>query len=335
MIVQGVALCVGALILWAVSHVIVVATGGYGTPHSYVTMATALGVLCAAACIHRAWSAERRGLALFLGCCIVAGELFGLLQTANRLVAASEAHQAPLRDGLAQRDKATKRVEAAKAALNSVPATSERLRLAEATKAAADVAVVDKSSERGCRENCRQLLQAQVDAAAADVEKARAALDAGRARAERELASATTALAGLRAPESPTPFADRIGMSPWALDVAMALLGSLAMNGLGCALVAFGAHRSRVRVEIVDVPEPRATIAPKRRQLTAKQQADRFGNDCLFPGDDGVARSGFRQWLRASAWESGSRTASMASRSEEPQCRLQQTAILHRLCVRD
>jgi hypothetical protein len=33
----------------------------------------------------------------------------------------------------------------------------------------ADEAVLDKSAERGCRENCRQLLQAQVDAAAAEV----------------------------------------------------------------------------------------------------------------------------------------------------------------------
>jgi hypothetical protein len=32
----------------------------------------------------------------------------------------------------------------------------------------------------------------------------------------------------------------------------MALLGSFAINGLGCGLVAFGVHRPYVRVEIVE-----------------------------------------------------------------------------------
>ena len=45
--VHIVALAAGALILAALAHVNIIATGGYGTPHSYLTMAVALGVACA------------------------------------------------------------------------------------------------------------------------------------------------------------------------------------------------------------------------------------------------------------------------------------------------
>jgi hypothetical protein len=69
------------------------------------------------------------------------------------------------------------------------PPRTAWLRKAEAAKADADADVTEKSAERGCRENCRQLLQAKVDAAAAEVEKARAELKQRREASESKFES--------------------------------------------------------------------------------------------------------------------------------------------------
>jgi hypothetical protein len=251
MIARGLAVVSGALILAAVAHVTVIATGGYGTPHSYLTLAIAFGVACGSVFSGMAWSAERYSLAVLFVVCIVGGEAYGFMQTANRLIAASEKTQAPLRANEEDRAKAKTRVTEAEARLRDVPATSKRLEKAEAAKAAADTAVIEKSADRGCRENCRQLLQAQVNAAADEVQKARAELESIKKAAETELASAREALAGLKAPESATPLADRTGIPAWILDLVTASLGSIAANGLACCLMIFGAHHPGCRVEVV------------------------------------------------------------------------------------
>jgi ABC-type glucose/galactose transport system permease subunit len=64
----------GALLLAAVAHVNVIAAGGYGTPQSWVTLAIAFGVACAAIRSGTAWSAGRRQLAVAIVVSIVAGE---------------------------------------------------------------------------------------------------------------------------------------------------------------------------------------------------------------------------------------------------------------------
>ena len=46
----------------------------------------------------------------------------------------------------------------------------------------------------------------------------------------------------MKAPELPTPLADRLNMAPWLYDLIMAGLGSVGLNGLGCGLLVFGAH---------------------------------------------------------------------------------------------
>ena len=84
---------VGAALLGAVAYVNIEATGGFGTPHSYVVLAVAAGVGCGFVFAGMAWAAGRKPLAVLFVVCIVAGDAFGLLQTANRLVAASEAQQ--------------------------------------------------------------------------------------------------------------------------------------------------------------------------------------------------------------------------------------------------
>lgn len=65
----------------------------------------------------------------------------------------------------------------------------------------------------------RTVAQAQVDAAATEIEQARAELSKNRSAAQGELNAARTALAALSAPPSPTPLADRLGMPAWLLDL--------------------------------------------------------------------------------------------------------------------
>src|SRR5262245_58844797 len=264
MIIRALAIICGLLILAAVAHAAIVATGGYWTPQSYVTMAVAAGVGMAGILSGMAWSAGRRSLAVWPVFVIAAGEAFGFISTAERLIVSREAAQAPLRAVEQDRTKAIERVRNAQNALDRLPTTSPRLETALVAKASADQAAIDNSAERGCRENRRALLQAQVDAAAAETEQARAELGNGRTIAEGELTAARKALAALTAPPSPTPLADRLGMPAWLLDLVHSALGSLAANGLACGLlVFFGAHqptrRRSGRAENTDektAPEP-------------------------------------------------------------------------------
>jgi hypothetical protein len=228
------------------------ATGGYDTPHAVLTLAIAAGVGVGALCIGAAWEARRYGLALAIITAVVAGEVYGFVLTAERLITAREQAQAPLRASKAERAEAAK-----------------RLSTAEAAKRDADAAVVQKAAEKGCRENCSKLLQGQVDAAALEVQKARAATDTKKPLA------------------SPTPLADRLGVPAWIVDVVTAALGSIAANGLGCCLLAFAGHRRRPsvipKVDTVDVERVEVVTASAPDLL--RKHANRFAMDCLRPSD--------------------------------------------------
>ena len=68
MIAHGIALFVGFLLLCAGTHVAVLASGGYGTPQSYVAIAVAAGVGCGSVfCRHGVESTSGDWLAVFLG----------------------------------------------------------------------------------------------------------------------------------------------------------------------------------------------------------------------------------------------------------------------------
>jgi hypothetical protein len=90
---------------------------------------------------------------------LVSGEAFAFLATANRVVTAAEASQAPLRDAAHRHQMALDEVTAAEAA-KPQPFSRDRLVAAEAAKAAADAASRSKASEMGCRKNCADMLTA-------------------------------------------------------------------------------------------------------------------------------------------------------------------------------
>jgi hypothetical protein len=187
--------------------------------------------------------------------------LYAFLGTAERLTAAREASQAPLRQAMEARQKLETRVAKAEAALAALPETSARFREATQGKMAADAAVVTKSAERGCAANCRLLLQAQADQNQQEVEAARRDMAEARVRLEQAIADAKGELAAFKAPPSPSPLADRIGWQAWVLDLVMAGLGSLSANGLACLMMVFGSHRRLEKAAAAKMPKS-PEIAP-------------------------------------------------------------------------
>jgi hypothetical protein len=211
--------------------------------------------------IGSAWAAERKGVARWLVIAILASEAFGFLSTAERLVVGREATQAPLRVAQEAFSDARQRVSDAAAALAALSTTSPRLDAGTAAKVAADAAVVAKSAERGCLTNCRALLQAQVDAASAEVEQARDEILLLRQGAEGTLAAARKAWGTMQAPASATPLADRLGVPAWLLDLLTAALGSIAANGLAVGLIAFAAHHRRSQeIEVANLIGERKSV---------------------------------------------------------------------------
>jgi hypothetical protein len=252
---------VGAAILFTTAHVTILATGGYGGSHAYITLAVAAGVAVASILVGRAWGEGRRTLAVGLVIAIAAGEVYALIGTAERLTAAREASQAPLRQAVEARQKLEARVAKAEAAVAALPETSSRFQAAMLGKAAADAAVVTKSAERGCAANCRLLLQAQADQNQQEVEAARRDMAEHRTRLEQAVTDAKGELAAFKAPPSPSPLADRIGWQAWVLDLVMAGLGSLSANGLAGLMMVFGSHRRSEKADTVKAPQSPA-IAP-------------------------------------------------------------------------
>jgi hypothetical protein len=303
-VLKTIALVAGVALLAATAHATIVAGSGYESAHAIVILAVAAGVAISALVIGSAW-ADRRGLALWLIVAIGAGEAFGFLSTAERLIAGREAQQVQLRTQAAAYQKAARRVTDAAASLSGAPASSPRLDAAIAEKTAADTAASDKSAERGCRENCRQLLQARVDAAEREISAARADLAAKAEAKGRQLEAARGALARLSPPASATPLADRLGVPAWLLDLVAAALGSIAANGLGCGLIAYAGHGRRVGASRRQVGIPMGEAPAEAVELQADdptRAVQRFALDRLHPTDRdcGVPvtalRAEFQQW---------------------------------------
>jgi hypothetical protein len=245
----------GLILVAAAANGTVSATGGYGTPQSYTTLAMALGVVVGAGVIGYV---RNKVLVVCLVAGLFAGEAFAFLATANRVVTAAEASQAPLRDAARRHQMALDEVTAAEAAKPS-PAPRDRLDAAERAKNAADEASRTKASEMGCRKNCADMLTAAVNAAAREVEAARAEIEAYDAQQARlisdRIAKARAALDAAPLPPSATPFADRVGISPWALDLAMAGLLSFGLNLMAAGLISFATHASKTgepKIETVE-----------------------------------------------------------------------------------
>ena len=284
---------VGLAIVGCVAHSAIVASGGYGASGAPLLIALACGLAVGSVAVGVAWRGRRWLIAILIGLGLVAGEAYTLLLTSERTLEAREQRQAPIRALAADRTRAEDRLAAAERALAGAQ-TSDRLKRALAAKVAADAAVVAKAAERDCAGNCRALLEQQVATAAAEVAAARAELIALRRAAEAEFGTARVALAALPAPASVSPLADRLGIAGWQIDLAAAVLASLAANGLGAFLLAFAAH-GRCR-----------RLAPAAREAMA--EADAFARAVFRPEPGGriaiaAIRPAYHPWCRSRGCE--------------------------------
>lgn len=292
---------IGLAVLAATAHVTIAYNGGYTAPGAILTMAIALGVAVAAVAIGAAWSCGSRFVAGWLLLAILAGEAFGFLMTAERLVAARERAEAPLRTAQQHRAEKAERVKGAEAAIASLPGTSQRLEAALEAKQAADTAILEKSATPGCAQNCRLLLQGQVDTTLTEINAARAEIESTRSKAENELRDARAELADDKGEVSAAPLADRTGIPAWVLDLIAAGLGSIAANGLGVGLIAFAAHGRRAEqlqltpahAELLPGDTTRTLPRPggerRKRVVRISEHAAQFAVESLAPAtDDGV-----------------------------------------------
>ncbi len=309
----------GLIALGASGYMTVTAAGGISSASAPGLIALAVVLSVGAASIGHALAGRHVAIAVVIGLGMLAGEAGAMLQTAERVTAAREAMRAPIAAQAMTRQAAVD--ERAKAeATKPIPANRTRLDAAERAKIEADKAARDKSAEKGCRENCRMLLQSAVDSAAREVEFARAELGAHDAKQATALAKrieeAKAALAALPAPQSATPLADNTGLPEWFFDVFEALALSLAINLPASALIALGvkmgaAPRPRLIDATLATPierEPRPLLSAPTVKRDAMAEAERFGIAMLRPDRDarlapGDLRGAYLEWCQAADLE--------------------------------
>lgn len=285
----GIIACVAGLgIIVFNANETILATGGYYQDHAPLIMATAVALAFGACCIGMAKADGRRGVFWALILTIGALEAWTVLTTGERIVVQRDNASLPARLLVAKRHEAEKRLEAAR---DAVPTTTHRLEAAMLAKAKADEGVITEAAKKNCVSVCRQLLTKAVDDAAAELSAARAELGTMKAAALSKVTAAESALAGLPAPKSETPFADRLGLPGWGLDLIMAMLKSLGVNGFGAALMAFGAHAHRRPVITID------------EQRDPHREADRFARAMFRPATNARVslhdiRESYHAWCR-------------------------------------
>jgi hypothetical protein len=178
------------------------------SPMTAAILALALGAVAAALVVSEAWRAGRKTLASCLVLSIVAGEGFGLIMGAERLLFAREERQRAASEVNTGRWIATVRVESASTML-----------------AVTEAALLKEMGRGGCKSAC-QALQAEAEQARQRLEAANRALQSAPAEKNTALLAAI-----LRLPVA-------------LLEIVPALLFSTALNGLAFTLLTFGGHMS-------------------------------------------------------------------------------------------
>jgi hypothetical protein len=221
------------------------------SPMTGAILALALAAMAAALVAGEAWRSGRRLLAWCLILCVVAGEGFGLIMGAERLLSAREERQRNAIVNNTARWIATVRVESASSALTTTEA-----------------AILQEARKGGCKSAC-QALQAEAD------------------RARERLEAANTALQSAPAEKNKTLLATTLGMPPAIVEIVPALLFSTALNGLAFTLLAFGAHTPwQTAVPAPPLPAEAETTRPLGRAEQVRSFVEayrrRHGHDPSF-----------------------------------------------------
>src|SRR5262245_18223243 len=209
------------------------------SPMTGAVLALALGAVAAALVAGEAWRSGRKILASCLVASVVAGEGFGLIMGAERLLAAREERQRAAEMTNTARWTATVRFEATNSAL-----------------AATETAMLKEAGRGGCKVAC-QALQMEADQARQRVETANAVLAASPAAQNRALLATT------------------LGLPPALVEIVPALLFSTALNGLAFTLLAFAAHGPS-SLELVPAPPLPAEAEMGNRPVGRAEQVRSF-----------------------------------------------------------
>ena len=234
---RSVAVVGGILILAAVAHVTVLHTGGYFTPHSWLTIAVAAGVGVASVCSGLAWAADRRWLAL----CLIGAPVDSRAADRGTRGAAGPAPGRPgrLRDspqarlgcdrgpGGDARDVRTIEHGAGLEGRGGPCGNRQEQRAGMRGELPAPAIRAGRDGEQGCR---------------------------GGAWGTRCVALGVGRRIGVGTYGAGNPQGARLGftpgrpagLAPWVLDLVTAALGSIAANGLAAALLVFASHGHKV-----------------------------------------------------------------------------------------
>ena len=252
-------IALGLVLLGAAAHVNIHHMGGYNSPQAIMLLAAVVGLGGGAVYVSQAGAEGRRHIAIMMLVALVCGEAYALLSTAERVIAARERQEVPLKRAAEARDTAQERLKRAEAALGGAR-RSPRLERALAAHEAAAAAVISESSKRTCSRRCIAALEQQAADAAAEVDAARRERDEARAQAQREVFEARAALAALPMPRSADTLAAVMGVPGWTVDLAAAALAAISVNILGALFIAFGAHAPRPRSDLTVSPEQHAVV---------------------------------------------------------------------------
>lgn len=261
----------GLIALGAATLMSVVNAGGLYAPMAPGIIAMAVILAVGSAAVSYAYGQRHAVIAVVLGCCVLLSESGAGLMTARRVMENREALRAPIAE-LATKRKAALAELAAIETEKPAAADSSRLTVAEAAKAAAEAAVRDKAADKGCRENCRLLLQSAVDAAQREVSAARADFEdlerQGSKKHEDRLTAARAAVAALPAARSATPLSDETGVPEWAFDIWEALALSIGLNIPGSLLIALAVGVYPKSPEEASKPDTRVSATGGRAHTT-------------------------------------------------------------------
>lgn len=225
-----------------------------------------------------------RGFAYVCLALLLCSEAFVISQTMERLLAKQAAQQNKVLT--AQRSHAAD-VAALEAEITAsegvLSSPNERVEAAISGQAAAARAVTEQASLKGCRQNCRLLLQSNLDAARSELIKARELWALRKVELRKAIATNKTKLIALKktkpATGSGSALADYLGMPADQMALILAILGSLAKNGVAAAGLYYFCHsavakpqRETVNVETLAVePFIRKCLMRRRKPISVQQ----------------------------------------------------------------
>lgn len=215
----------GALILVASTNLAIIKNGGYFTSNAGLMIALGFGVFAASIAVMNAKKNPAMAKALVIA--LIAGELYNLGCTAERIIAMRDEMQTPTKAITASRADA---VENLKKVESTQPDT---LRLQLAKTSLASAADAFNTCKKGCVRKQQQLVAAQQEVKSAATE--------AQLLHETSVKEAQAKLDSISSPPSATPLADRTGIPQWFIDLAFAVLLSVGANGLAAVLIAHGA----------------------------------------------------------------------------------------------